>query len=99
MSIICSALNGFGTWIDFMNGLHQANDIRSVYTLTRHGGKAICYFLLILSELPPAKERYRRTITVTGELRLKALTTDACRCAAVVYKAAVDQYHRAYRND
>lgn len=38
MSIICSALNGFGTWIDFMNGLHQANDIRSVYTLTRHGG-------------------------------------------------------------
>lgn len=83
MSIICRALNGFGTWINFMNGLHQAHDIRRVYTLTRHGGKAICYFLLILTELPPAKQRFRINIPFAGITeRLQALGTHH-RCVQV----------------
>lgn len=49
-------LHGFGAWIKFVNGLYQANDIRSVNALQRHRGKAICNLLLILAELPPAKD-------------------------------------------
>lgn len=59
-----NGLHGFGAGIKFVNGLYQANDIRSVNALQRHRGKAICNLLLILAELPPAKEYTNRCISL-----------------------------------
>lgn len=90
-------LHGFGAGIKFVNGLYQANDIRSVNALQRHRGKAICNLLLILAELPPAKDIQIDVSYI--HIYLSILTTDACRCAAGVYKVSADQYHRAYQSD
>lgn len=93
-----NGLHGFGAGIKFVNGLYQANDIRSVNALQRHRGKAICNLLLILAELPPAK-KIQIDVSLRTYIFLSILTTDACKCAAGVYKVSADQYHRAYQSD